>query len=433
MKAFFLVALVVLVACAVPPETYTDTPRVLDDNVQRSANAITARQTADAAGFAAQQAQTRAQDAQARAAQFSAEQTAVAQSTRDAFMYEQTRTALTVQIANVTRQAQFDLATATENARRANVANAETSQARQETRVAIQTETRRADEIAAQVAAQTRVAAYPTQTRVAEQIALDQAERARAAEMRAAQAEWDARVNPLVNTGWAILPFAFLCGLVIAMLAGMWKLFRAFEHYIKAKALEVSAPALAQMQIRDASGRPIGFLQLDGGVATFQPYFEIDAASEPDAPRAVLPLTDMQDRKLLEAPPTQAVTVETSAGAIVTIHNTDLLTFTRTILETMDWSQATWADKRLPRGFVLSKDTKNGRERVYGGYARLLQLFVDRNLIVNRRQGSSGEWNPHAPRDADTVIRILLGEMNPPPLPDDMPSPTAARPGNAVP
>ena len=365
MKAFFLVALVVLVACAVPPETYTDTPRVLDDNVQRSANAITARQTADAAGFAAQQAQTRAQDAQARAAQFSAEQTAVAQSTRDAFMYEQTRTALTVQIANVTRQAQFDLATATENARRANVANAETSQARQETRVAIQTETRRADEIAAQVAAQTRVAAYPTQTRVAEQIALDQAERARAAEMRAAQAEWDARVNPLVNTGWAILPFAFLCGLVIAMLAGMWKLFRAFEHYIKAKALEVSAPALAQMQIRDAAGRPIGFLQLgSGGVATFQPYFDVEStARDTDTPRAVLPLTDMQDRKLLEAPATEAVSVETSAGAIVTIHNTDLLTFTRTILETMDWSQSTWADKRLPRGFVLSKDTRNGRDR----------------------------------------------------------------------
>lgn len=430
---FLLYVLAFATSCAAP-SAENDTLNLPPD-VQLSADAINARRTSDAARAAAQVAQSQAAQAKARAEQYSAQQTAIAQSTRDAAVYESTRVALQIQIANVTRQAVLDMATATESARRVNVSIAETSQARQETRVAAQTQTRRADDLAAQVASQTRIAAYPTQTRIAEQIALEQAERERAATLRAAQMEWDARITPVVNTGWALLPFLFVCIVLAILLFGLWKLFRAFEDYIRAKSLEVSAPALAQMQIRDASGRPIGFLQMENGVATFQPYYEPDAPVIRELPaRAAIPLTDLQDRRAIEAPRTasDALSAQTTSRGIVTIHYSDLRVFVETILDNNDWSQTTWADKTLPRGFVLSKDTEVDGARSYGGYAQLMQLFVDKNLIIGRRQGRSGDWNPHAPRDVESVLAIITGSVASPPMPEDaartQPSPTVARP-----
>lgn len=288
MKLFSLfVLLLAFAACAPAPDT-RGVP--LPENIQRSADAITARQTADAAQFDAQQAQARAQDARARAEQFAAEQTAIAQSTRDAAAYAQTRVALDIQIANVTRQSELDRATATENARRANIASAETSQARAETRAAVQTQTRRAEEIAMLAASQTRVAAYPTQTRIAEQIAQDQAERERAARIAASQAEWDANVKPVTNLlAWTVLPLAVVCGLVLVLLLGTWRLFRALENYVQSKSLAVSVPALAQMQIRDVRGNPLGYLQIVNGVATFQPYFDSPPALPADTAAPVEP------------------------------------------------------------------------------------------------------------------------------------------------
>ena len=270
MKTIILLLCALVTACTASPATPL---RDLPPDVQLSADAITARQTSDAALFAAQQAQANANAARAKAEQYSAQQTAIAQATRDAAAYESTRVALDLQIAQVTRQAQHDMATATESARRVNIANAETSQARSETRAAVQTQTRRADDAAMLAASQTRQAAYPTQTRQAEQVAEAQVERERASRVAAMQAEWDANTKPVVNfLAWTVLPFAFICALSLLVLFGLWKLFRAFEEYIRAKSLEVSAPALAKMLIRDATGRPIGFLHFQNGAATFQPY-----------------------------------------------------------------------------------------------------------------------------------------------------------------
>jgi hypothetical protein len=442
MKTFiFLCLLTFATACAAPAEPIN--ARNLPPDVQLSADAINARQTSDAALAAAQIAQSQAAQAKARAEQYSAQQTAIAQSTRDAVAYESTRVALQIQLASVTRQAALDNATATESARRVNVSIAETSQARQETRAAAQTQTRRADDLAAQSASQTRIAAYPTQTRIAEQIALEQTERERAAKIRAAQAEWDARVIPFINIGWAILPFLLVCIILFGILFSLWKLFRALEDYIRAKSLEVSAPALAQMQIRDAAGRPIGYLHLQNGIATFQPYFDAsdDEPQPPQLPaRSVIPLTDMQDRRRLETgkSPTEsaALSSQTSTRGILTIHESDLRVFLQTILDSGDWSQTTWADKTLPRGFVLSKDTEVNGERVYGGYAQLMQLLVDKNLIIGRRQGRSGDWNPHAPRDAERIIAIIKGHAAIPPSPEEAarrtPSPTPTFPSQSI-
>lgn len=227
------------------------------------------------------------------------------------------------------------------------------------------------------------------------------------------------------------LPSLGCLAVLVVGLIGLFGLFRALEGFIRAKSLDVAAPALAQMQIRDVNGNPMGYLQLQrNGVATFQPYFvrTTNGADElTGPPRAAVPLTDMQDRKALEAPKSDAISEITERG-IVTIHYSDLLVFTRMILDKNDWSQPTWADTRLPRGYVLTKDEGKNGQRTYGGYSRLLQLFVDKHLIVNRRQGKSGDWNPHAPRDADTVIKILTGEIAPPRLPDELtPSPTLLR------
>jgi len=384
----------------------------LDADTARGANAITARQTADAAQFAAQQAQNQAQAANARAAQFAAEQTAIAQATHDTLAYAQTRTAMTIALAQITRQAELDRATATESARRVNLASAETAQAHQETRAAVQTQTRRADEMLALSAAQTRTAAYPTQTRQSEQVAEERAARAREAQIKAAQAEWDARTVPLVNIGWSLLPFVAFCAMLFLLLVVVWKMFRAFEQYLKAKALEVSAPALAQMQIRDASGRPIGYLQMHNGSAYFQPYY--DSAPEPPlaiAAESLVPLRDMVDRAHSEQSDKHVLN-----GFI---HQTSLRAFVAAILESGDWTQNTWADRELPRGFILTKDTRDERGNIiYGNYARLLELFVQNNLIINRRKGAAGQWNPHAPRTVDEVIEILYHERPRPALPE---------------
>lgn len=430
MKFLFLFVPLFAFGCAASPNM----PTPLSGMAAVNATAISARETADAAQILAQGAQSNLSAAQIQ-------QTAIVQVTADGLKFASTAQALQLNDANgtatatrvfATEQTQRDWGTATATVQQGiNQQNtAATAQANQDRFSTAQANS------AHETATATRVyATEVVQLAIDKQNAKDEAaRRAAARQIASAKTKTEIELAPFQKAAEMFLPTLGCLFGIIVLLIIIWGLFRAVEGYIKAKSLDLAAPALAQMQIRDASGKPLGYLQLQNGIATFQPYFANVIESEPDEPaeppRAAIPLTDMQDRKMLEAPKSEAVTTETSSRGIVTIYYGDLLTFTRTILETGDWSQPTWADKVLPRGFVLSKDGKTEKGvRAYGGYSRLLQLFVDKHLIIHRGQGKSGDWNPHAPRDVESVMKILTDAMMPPSLPGQVtPSPTAPMP-----
>lgn len=134
----------------------------------------------------------------------------------------------------------------------------------------------------------------------------------------------------------------------------------------------------------------------------------IEAEGEPDAP--VL-LTDGQDRKLLNAPDPMIDGF---------IHRVDLSVFIKLALQEQNWTQTRWLGAKLPRGFCLSNDTKDSSGKIiHGGYSRLLQRLVDYHLVINRKRGRAGDWNPNAPTDFQSVMAILTNDSPKPDLPSE--------------
>lgn len=419
MKLALALLLLPLFACSVDT-----TPRApLSGAAAVNATAISARQTADTASILAAGAQSNANSA-------SSAQTAIAQVTADWLAARGTDQALAFASANetatatrvyATEQTQREQATGTATVQQGinQQHTAETALARQDAYA-----TSRAHQ-ANETATATRLYATDVaQATIDEEKAKDDAARRDVErQIAAAKAKTEMEWAPVQKAAEMFLP-ALSCVAVLGIgLIGLWILFRAFEGFIKAKSLDVAAPALAQMQIKDVNGNPLGYLQLQNGVATFRPYFtkvnEEGREEIAESPRAAIPLMDMQDRKMLEAP----VAYNTLIGGF---HYTTLLVFVRSILEDGDWTQATWCapDKYLPRGFKLTTDTDDGQE---GTYSRMLRLFTERNLIIERRHGAKGRWNPNAPTNADGVMAILADTLPPPKLPPDAPAKRSRR------
>lgn len=423
MRLFVLcVLLLTLTACS----TEGGTGDPLPPNIQLGADVILSQSTATAAQAQAQAAQANAQAARAQAQALSAQATAVRQSTLDAMNARSTDAAIRLQFAQVTQTAEARRATdvAQENARSATeIADAhvqatrglETSIARQETRAAVQTATRRADLLAVQ----TVQAAHPTQTRLAEMANTERADRERAQEVATARAAWDERTAPLASAAFYLIPPVGVIAFFVVLFYGLWRVLRAGENLLQSRALAMQASAVKNLIILDRTGNPIGWIVPAAGDTPFQfktfdqqPQVIVDP--EPTAP---LLLTDATDR--VTAAPREDLVNDM-------IHRSDLKVFTQLILEAGDWTQAKWANYSLPRGFVLSTDAKDAAgHRVYGGYARVMTLFTDKNVIINRRRGTSGEWNPRVPKDTEVVLRILTGELAAPEVPEQTPYPTA--------
>lgn len=382
-----------------------------------STQAIFAQQTADAA-------QTRAHDAgnSANAMQVLAEQTRAAKTeiasdrlTADAqerFILSITQTAA----ADSTRGAELDK-TEVAAANWTAIARNETYAAQTPTARAIATSTAVAESIATQTAVVVAIAAEAQQTRDAQN--LKDEITAREEQNKIQEATLDARskaayVSEAIGVLWLPVSGALLLAIV---LVSIWRVFGALVNRIHASSMSlIPAPQI----ITDRVGNVLGYLAPvhDGYV-----FEQIDSPVidlPPELPPPALPLTSSVDTKRTDPaqPDPQIVN-----GLI---HRAALESFVEEILRTGDWTQATWADKIIPLGagstdrvaYVLSKDTKDADGKtVFGGYARLLQLLVECNLIVGRRFGTSGKWNPHAPRTVGEVMAILLNSAPRPSLP----------------
>lgn len=419
MRIFVLCAFLLLItACS------ADAPAdPLPANVQLGADVILSQSTATAAQAQAQAAQANAQAAQARSQAIAAQGTAVRQVTLDAMNARSTDAAIRLQFAQVTQTTEARRASdvAAENARSATeIANAhaeatrgiETTIARQETRAAVQTATRRA-EIAV---TQTAVAAQPTQTRIAEIAAEDRNARQRAEQVAQSRAQWDALSAPLASAAFYLIPPLAICAFFIVLFYGLWRVLRAGENLLQSRALAMQSSAVKNLIIIDRMGNPIGWIVPAAGDAPlmFNPFDSPPKEAIDSEPSPPLLLTDSRD-----APPAPREDLVNDM-----IHRSDLKVFTQLILNANDWTQSRWANYVLPRGFVLSTDTKDARGgRVHGGYARVMALYTEKNVIINRRRGTSGEWNPRVPKDADLVMGILTGDLAAPGVPEQAEQP----------
>ena len=372
-----------LFGCAVSPNSSPD--------LELGASALQARATSDAALSAIQVATAARLATRNTLDDYSTRQAAEAfrvqaTQTREAVemqqaMVEKTESAAmgaTVQARLATYQAQTPTARAIANATGAAMAHA--------------TETMRAER--------------PTQTRIAE-IAEDAA-RVRAETIQREQdtAQFRTVLGMVQDVVWAVFPFAV--GVVLSVLLGygLARILYAGELFLRT--------AAANRRIVYNGDVPVLYFLPNGSeyeildpklLPQTAPVRSVELLAPPS-----VPMRDMVDATYREQKENEVV------GGF--IHYTSLRAFVETILETNDWTQSTWADKTLPRGYVLSKDTKgeNG-EIVYGGYSRLLSLFVESNLIINRRRGSAGAWNPNAPHDVDGVMDVFYHKTQKPALP----------------
>lgn len=271
-------------------------------------------------------------------------------------------------------------------------------------------------------ASATYVAEAPTRVAIARIQANEQAQQEFERALARAYQRFSLRLAPYIGAARAVfdqlaLP-CFLSALTLVFLFAVVKGILALLRLLDARTLEKKNTALQKRLITDTSGHPVGFIQ-----QTRDGNYIVERLAPPG-------LAEGTETKTL--PPANGSNVEVGEGDPLLldglIHYTSLLTFTRAIMESGDWTQATWAERQLPRGFRLTKDFKDGAgNNVPGNYSRLLQLFVDKQLIVGRRAGSSGRWNPHAPRDVEAVMAILYGEVAIPPLPEPMQAPAGSK------
>lgn len=404
--------------------------------VALNADAITARQTSDSAN-----ARTNALSAQATAARQATREAAELsrQSTLDVSNQRSTDAAIRLAFLLVTATAEAKatdgaIVGKTEDARDA--AAVRTSSAlnadRTATAIAINTATRRADDDATA----TRGAARPTETRIAELAADDHKQKAQAAideqmrrererRLESIRFEMEQTIAPWARVWELSWPYCVGMGILAFFLWCIWRVVEAGVNHINSRSLEVNSKVVPQLTIKDAAGNPIGYLtpSQDNRTMTFTPFvydsYELDEPP-PQAPK-LLNETRKQPQALA-APP------EPLIGEFV--YPSTLRAFVQSILVDFDWTQARWRDKTLPRGYVMSMDTQDAKgNTIYGGYSRMIQLFVDRHLIIDRRAGTTGRWNPNAPRDVNAVMDILENKA---PIPtiqavEQAPSPTPLR------
>lgn len=390
-------------------------------NIGAEERGIFARQTSDAAGSDANAFEVIAQAERARKTEAAREREQQNAHEMEMQSARQTSEAFEAQRADLQK---------TEDARdRASaLTTREAAAQKTATAAAQQTTTRVAEGIAQQTSVAVVAAANVKATLQAEQL---QDEVAKRTEQRQIQtATLDARKQAsyfaeMIGVLWMPVTGALL---ILIVLFFVWKSLRALQHRMEAHNRETEARAMALLppvMLVIENGRVLGgYLPSPHGWE-----FQGIDVTEPTAP-------------LQLPPPIAPVTVSPANADILVgtapanlfyddlIHLKDLETFTRTILEEMDWSQERWTRKehnRLPRGYVLSKDTRDAAgQGVYGGYSKLLQKFVDARLIIERGAGATGRWNPNAPRDFDSVWRILNRADPPPPMPpiDQVASPT---------
>jgi hypothetical protein len=419
---------VLVIGCKVSTEN-------LPPNVRLNSDAITAHQTSQAAN--------------ARSNALSAQATAIQQSTRDAADARATESAIQLAFTFVTATADAkrieqaalektetarDAATAsasfatyaaqTPTAKALSVAQTSTAQVlyadqtstaqilyagQTSTASAIATGTRRADEYATA----TRSAAQPTLVFLAAQARDETTRRDREREINKARFEVEMQVAPWIRVAELVTPTCIVLLVFGALAIAVVMIGVAIKKFIEAHTLKTNALALAQvMPVKDLYGNPLGFFTPSGGEIIFQPI-EWEIVEGETAPTPPTLLKDSKDAPRQIAPPPEPL-----IGDFV--HVSTLRAFVIAILENDDWTQDTWANKVLPRGYVMSMDTVNDRgETVYGGYSRLLELFVQKHLIVGRRKGSSGKWNPNASHDLEGVMAILENKADLPALPPE--------------
>lgn len=275
----------------------------------------------------------------------------------------------------------------------------------------------------------TWVAEAPTRVALAAAMANEEQQKQFDQEIAVKRQEWALMVAPFIGAAQVLfgqlwLPF-LVTGLILIMLFGLWQVKNAGLRAIDAHTEEKTSVALAK-RVVFTNGVPTGFVTVDEygnwHIQTINPQPSIEM-SGPAIPPVVL--RDTRDAKQL-APPDPQVLNDF-------IHYTSLRAFVAAILDTDDWTQSRWADKELPRGFVLSKDTKDERGNiVYGGYARVMELLVTKNLIIGRKRGAAGQWNPHAPREVEQVMDILFNKRPAPPLPETVPANSPAAPSTVA-
>lgn len=426
---FALFALFAFAACT-PASARVQNFDALPENIRDNARAIELRQTSDAARLNAERAQLAATEAARQQKAVEGKLTAVAQSTRDTLSMEGTRVAIyatataVVADAHATAQqrANAQTTTADANERRGTAtARADSANATATRAAALATSDSRQATATIQAihADRTAVAAQVTASAIAINAAVQATRTANELVREAERMKIESAIGGFATGAWTVIGVSIplvIIGLVVYAVVRI-----------------VSAVELRQRTIRDErNGNVIAFILPPSMPGDAPRVHILDPRLLPppmpemvDAePRAVIPFTSAGDYAAAPVPapaPKEDLIREF-------IHRTDLAVFIRAILERDDWSEGTWAGKQLPRGFVLSTDTRDENRRVVvGGYRRLMQLFVERRVIVGRRRGASGRWNPHVPRDVNAVLNVLSGAAPLPELPAEVVSPYPIR------
>lgn len=396
MKAIVLLtSLFLLIGCA---EASSSTGNPIDVHAQATFSAqtvVAARSSGNTAGVFAVQTDI------AKTEVASKQSTANAQ---ERFRVSVTQTAE----ANQTRgAAEENTITANENAT-AWSRNA-TSAVQTPTARAIATATAIAESIATQTAVVVLQNAHVEQTRQAENL---KDEIAAQEERRAIQAATlDARTqasywSEAIGVLWMPVTGALF---VLIVLYWITRMFGALHNRLQAESVARLPPPIPTFE----QGVLVGYFMAHKGQYIWQDVREyIDQSNETKSIPAVIPTTFASDIKRVSEPDPDVL--------YGFIRRSALEVFVKTILETGDWSQKTWADKPLSGGFVMSKDTKDASGIiVYGGYSRVMQLFTDKQLIIGRGQGATGKWNPNAPATVGEVMAVLYNEVPMPSLPPE--------------
>jgi hypothetical protein len=227
-------------------------------------------------------------------------------------------------------------------------------------------------------------------------------------QVRQSQIQTSLRLAPLVRAIEVLWFPLFGAGILVIALVIMFRVGLAFITWAQVQTLQSMASITASFVVKDVHGNPLGYFQMGKaqGELIFHPFTPPVLEIEAEAPAV---LTDARDRLIAEP----------KIGNL--IYRSDLLAFVEEILQTSDWTQTTWTREghnRLPRGYILSKDTRDSAGNVAaGGYSNLMQTFVDKHIILGRKKGASGVWNPNVPKEVDAVMDILTNRAPIPPLP----------------
>lgn len=288
---------------------------------------------------------------------------------------------------------------------------AATNAAQTPTARAAQTGTAFAEHVATETAVILVAQARAMATRNAENLKDEVARRQEQREIQAATL--DARnkasyIAEFISVLWLPVGGALLA---IALLVFIWQILHALVNVTNAHGM---AKMPAPIPLTDSDGYTIGYLTPTRDRFIYQKieqtFIEQTTESTPNPP---LLLTDLHDA------PRPVAESELLYGII---HRSALYAIVKDIMETGDWSQTRLANRVFPDSreenrrvaYTLSLDTKDAQgNKVQGGYSRVMDIFTTHNLIVNRRQGATGDWNQNAPRTVEEVFAILTNSALP--------------------